>query len=145
MLPNGIRPMGAAIGRPEASLGRHQMLVEEGIPSSEADSFGAASGIWHERRGRRCRGRAIQPIGCTICIGPRHVARKHRQPHLNERFATTADCGTASAASERKQRSAGNVCAPHPTAHDEHVANATTSGTWTTSAIWRTRQRARRK
>ena len=129
--------MGIATSGPQTRLGRHQVLVEEGIPSCEANSFGASSRIRHKYNGRSSGGRTVQRIGCTICIGPRRVAKKHCQPYRNTRLTTTAECGTAVTASERKQRSICNVCAPRPTAHNECNANATTAGARKGWTIWR--------
>ena len=74
-------------------------------------------------------------------FAPGHTASsgKHCKPHRNERRAATSDCSTAGTATERQQRSAGNVCAPRPTVHDEHDTGAITSGTQTGWTIRRTR------
>ena len=61
---------------------------------------------------------------------------------LSHDCPATADHGTAVAATEREQRSAGNVFAPRPTAHDEHDANAAAAAAgarkeWTK---WRTQR-----
>ena len=138
MLPDGIQPLGTTTSGPENSFGGHQVLVEEGIPSREANNLGTASRVWYERSGRSSGGRAVQPIGCTVCIDPRRVARKHREPDRNERRTAASDHSTTVAAAERQQLSAGNVCAPRPTAHDECNANATTVGTRKKWTIWRT-------
>ena len=106
----------------------------------EAHDIGASSRIWYEGSRRSGRGHTVQLIGCIVCIGPYSVTSKYLELDHNKCHTTTLDHGTAVTATKRQQRSAGNVCAPNPTSHDEDDADITTTGTQKGWTIWRTRR-----
>ena len=128
MIPNWLQPMGAATGRQQASLGRHQILMKEGIPVCQTYAVGAPSRIQNEGTGRHGGRRTLQPVGCTICTVPHSVTGQHCNPPHNKRRTTTSYHDTAGTVTERNQSSTGNAYAPRPTAHDESYANATNQG-----------------